>query len=123
MQKQNDQPKRGRGRPLKEPVQPPRPGTVDSLEAIEKRIHVRTLSYIHASSQRRKMDENVRADLCRQTAMLYEHVYRLTMEKLMGRARGEELKTLPSLRGEFRRLVIQLSLADGVDVEDELEEL
>ena len=121
--KQDEKPKRGRGRPRKEPVQPSRPETVDSIEEIERRLQERTVAYIHASSERRRMDENVRADLCRQAAILYEHVYRLTMEKLMGRARGEELKTLPSLRGEFRRLVIQLALAEGVDVEDELEEL
>ena len=78
---------------------------------VEARVHARACAYLEDSmATRPKMSETTRADLSHKASLLFEQLHRLTMEKLLGIGRAEEMRTLPSLHAEYRRTLAVLGL-------------
>lgn len=100
------------------PVQTPPPRD-EPLEVIEKRIADREQRYIEESNLK---NESIKRDLAHNAACLFEVLHRLSMEKMLGIGRAEEMRTITSVAGAFRRCVMDLGMTEA-RTEEELGEL
>ena len=89
---------------------------IDTPAAVQKRIHKRALTYIAESDLK---NEQTKMDIAHNAACLFEVLHRLTIEKLTGTGRAEEMRNITSVAGAYRRAMTDLGvMAERIDPDE-----